>query len=287
MSNGIHYGKLDLFPDTKRLQVPLPDGDRGIAVTIGFMRQAALWGQADPQVRQLALEIVAGVPNRDTAGEINAIYQWVKSNIAFRGELDETVQTPEVTIKFGAGDCDDHAVLVAALLGAIGYQWQFKTVGIYGQSDFTHVYTEIYDGDGQFVTQYDPSNWVALDTTVDEASPGWEPAGISRSATWSEMRGFRNFRLGQAGDGAGQNVGGDISQVITAATPLITAFKPQPKPVWVPGYGVVYPNTYQAQPSPEYGYGYGYDVRTVPGWLWIVAAVGGVALYNMGKARAR
>lgn len=298
MATGIQYGKLHLFPETKLLRVPLPAGDRGIAVTVGFMRQAAEWGQADPQIRQLALEIVDGVPNRDSVGEINAVYQWVKSNIAFRGELDETVQTPEVTIKFAAGDCDDHSVLVAALLGSIGYTWEFKTVAVNGQEDFTHVYAEIYDGNGQVVTSYDPADWIAMDTTVDEAYPGWQPGDVTRAATWSEgrsrddgkfMRGYRTFR-GLGDDGSDPTVGDQISQVISAATPLVTAFAPQPQPqqvpVYIPNYGVMYPGTNYSQtpgqqpiPQPP-----ARKPLALP-WGWIALGVGAFALFKMGESR--
>ena len=67
----------------------------------------------------------------------------------------ETVQTPEVTISQGAGDCDDMAVLTAALATAMGYKFRFKTIGKDGPS---HVYTEILDP---------KKGW----TVVDPASP--------------------------------------------------------------------------------------------------------------------
>lgn len=263
MATGIEFGTLDLFPETKVLHVPLPAGDRGIALTIGFMRQAAEHGQGDPQIRQLALKIVASVPNNDTAGELAAIYRWVKANIAFRGELDETVQSPEVTLKFMAGDCDDFSVLIAALAGALGYQWDFKTVALSQTAgDFTHVYPVVED--------YASGQWVPLDATVEGAYPGWEPAGITRAATWKGLGMARFKGLGDDNTGdqsSGQNAAQQISDVLTAATPIVYAFR-DPRDHYTP------PRVY-VPPQP-----------TRPAWLWpAVIGLGALTLYHIGQNR--
>ncbi|HZU29550.1 MAG TPA: transglutaminase family protein, partial [Candidatus Angelobacter sp.] len=119
--------------------IHIPDGDAGIARTIQFMRLAALQGARSPQIRGLALHIVRDVPSRDSQGEVQAIYNWVKQNIKFRGEYEETIQTPEVTLRFRAGDCDDHSVLLSALLASIGYRTEFKTVAVRGERQYSHV----------------------------------------------------------------------------------------------------------------------------------------------------
>jgi hypothetical protein len=280
-----------------------PDGDKGVAITICLMQYAAQAGAQDPKIRELALKIVSGVPNNDRQGEIDAIYNWVKDNIAFRGEHDETVQAPEVTLRFEGADCDCQSVLVAALLGSIGYPVNFKTVASVGEKDFSHVYAEVLDDS--------TGQWRALplDTTVAEASPGWEPPHIGRAKEWPAvglgrfMRRHGRLRgLGQD-DGSGDSTGSQIADVIAAAGPIITAFRPQPQPMYMPGYGVVYPNTPTQYSTPYYSPAGNANVpfspntnrtptasftaASIPWWGWALLGFGGLALFKSGESRGR
>ncbi len=91
-----------------------------------------------------------------------------------RGRADRCV----VTLQLKAGDCDDHSVLIAALLKSIGYQVQFKTVATErgNPQQFSHVYVIVRDKrTGQ---------WVPLDSTVPGSFAGWEPPMIYRSRTY-------------------------------------------------------------------------------------------------------
>jgi len=50
------------------------------------------------------------------------IYDWISENIAYVSDPNsmESVYHPSETLKSGAGDCDDHAVLLASMLESIG-----------------------------------------------------------------------------------------------------------------------------------------------------------------------
>lgn len=62
--------------------------------------------------------------------EIKATYEWVRDNIRYVRDIRgvETLQLPPITLPrdispeygIGAGDCDDHVILLATLLSAIG-----------------------------------------------------------------------------------------------------------------------------------------------------------------------
>jgi len=275
-----------MFPTTKVQRIPLPNGDRGIAITIDWMRKAAQDGARDPQIRQLALQITRNVPNKDNAGELAAVYQWVKDNIRFRGEWDETIQAPEVTLKFGAGDCDDHSVLMCALLGSIGYRCRFETVAVRGEQDFTHVYAEALDPSTE--------KWTALDTTVSQAFPGWEPPDKTREKEWKalgriNMMGayrqrtvFPRRRLRGLGD--------DVAQAaadINAALPLVNAIAD----VNAQDY---YTRIYGAPLRPAssigltYGPGSATLTSTTPSWLWPAAiALGAVVVFSFLRPQRR
>jgi hypothetical protein len=162
---------------------PLATGDAGIEQTIRAMSKQAQGseGAQNPYVRMLALDISRGLGARDYFGQIEAIYEWVKQNIEFRGEFSETVQSPLVSLQMGAGDCDCQVTLLAALLLAQGIPVRPVTVaGDAGDPEtFTHVYLEAYDRSAE--------QWIPLDTTVPSASPGWAPKNVFRKQAWAAL----------------------------------------------------------------------------------------------------
>jgi len=159
----------------------IPDGDAGVAATIAKMRSLVHGPQGVRSwtVRRTVLEAVRGIERGQH--EIDAVFDWIKANIEFRGEYGETLQSPEATINLGAGDCDDQSMLAAAMLNSLGYNTRFKTVALaYSPDEYSHVYLEVRDKrTGQ---------WVPLDPTVAMAYPGWEPEEIARSRSYAENR---------------------------------------------------------------------------------------------------
>lgn len=169
-------GKLLRFHSAQLMR----DGDAGIYATVRVM-QAMVYGPGgvkSPEVRVAALQAVRGVDRG--MDEIAAVHSYVKQNIEFRGEYAETLQEPRVTLQLGAGDCDDHSMLIMALLLSLGIRARFKTVAVPSAPDtFAHVYVEALDRrTGQ---------WVPLDSTVPGAGPGWEPPDATRSQTYAVM----------------------------------------------------------------------------------------------------
>jgi transglutaminase-like putative cysteine protease len=167
----------------------IPNGDAGIAATIAKMRSlvGGVKGVMSLTVRQKTLEAVRGVERGQS--EIDAVFHWIKDNIEFRGEHGETLQSPEATLNFGAGDCDDQAMLAAAMLNSLGFVTRFKTIALDDSPDeLSHVYIEVMDH-GQ---------WTSLDPTVENSYPGWEPENIARAETYG-MSGNSNGALGIIG----------------------------------------------------------------------------------------
>lgn len=164
-------------------RAPLAAGDRGIALTIWVMRKVVEGkdGAVNPQVRQQALSIVHGLDSKDKPGQIAAVLNWVKQNIDFRGEYNETIQSPIVTLQLAGGDCDDHSTLIAAMLKSLGFKTRFQTVAADADdpNQFTHVFAEAFDPTTR--------QWVALDSTVKESYPGWRPQRVYRSQSWKPM----------------------------------------------------------------------------------------------------
>lgn len=124
-------------------------------------------------MRNLALKITnriqrhpeTGLPDmRNIDGVAQALYRWVTRNINYvRDPWNiERIQSPDVTIRQKAGDCDDHAILGATLLQSLGIPTGFRVVSRTGRN-YDHIY----------VVFKTPTVWKSFDTTVTKY-PGYE-----------------------------------------------------------------------------------------------------------------
>lgn len=156
--------------DNQRLAA-LRAGSWGVKDTLWHMAKMAADGKVDPSIRQLAIKIVKSVPGKDWRGECEAVQRWVKHNVRYMRDIAgvETIQSPAITVKLGAGDCDDQSVLVGALLGSMGFDIRFVAIG-QKYDEYNHVFAEaLIPGEG----------WVTVETT-EPVSVGWQPQYVSR-----------------------------------------------------------------------------------------------------------
>lgn len=153
---------------TKAQLLGLPDGTPGAQQTMVYMRQLVREAIIDPQqrIRELALKII---PSSSWVDQVRAIQAWVQNNIRYvRDPVDqELVQTPQKTMEYRAGDCDDQSVLTCALLTAIGHPCQFVAFGFRG-AELSHVVSQTLIG----------TKWVTVET-IEHRPLGWEPPGIT------------------------------------------------------------------------------------------------------------
>lgn len=149
----------------------LPSGRAGVRQTLVYMRDWVREYRVSPVVRQLAINILRSVPSKNWLAEAEAIRRWVAGNIRYTRDVAgvETLQTPEVTLKMRAGDCDDQATLIAAMLESVGFETRIVAIGA-RDGDFDHVYVEAaVPGRG----------WLSVETT-EPVTIGWEPKYRSR-----------------------------------------------------------------------------------------------------------
>lgn len=126
------------------------------------MRRAVRQDYGTLPVRQLATTIVAGA-GADRQAEVALIRRWLEGHSEFvRDPIGlEWVQTPLAQLEALAilgvvqGDCDDVAVLGAALGMAVGLRARFITIG--SARAFVHVFTVLGDPTGR--------QWWELDIT--------------------------------------------------------------------------------------------------------------------------
>lgn len=131
-------------------------------------------GEDLPAMRKLALQVTAHCDARDDKCEARAIYDWVRKNIRYSGDIAphklpsgdvdsvDLFQTAKQTADFKGGDCDDHSILVSTLAILNGIQARLRVTSPYkwGQDNFTHIYPVLG------LPKNDPKKWVAVDTTL-------------------------------------------------------------------------------------------------------------------------
>jgi len=108
----------------------LADGTRGTGLTVSRVRELIHEGGKDPRVITLARRLVGPVPEMNTDGEISAIFNHVRRGVRytqdpFRAETltDAPTLVQEMTENgLAYGDCDDHVVVLGAMLEAVGYE---------------------------------------------------------------------------------------------------------------------------------------------------------------------
>lgn len=144
----------------------LPEGVAGIRATLNAMLYLTRQFLATLEIRDLAEAIIAGIPNKDYDGEIEAIQQWVRDNIRYTRDPYnvETLKTPLELIASRQGDCDDQALLVGTLAASIGFPVRYVAIGNNADRAYDHVYCEVKLG----------TVWVSVETT-ECVSIGWQP----------------------------------------------------------------------------------------------------------------
>ena len=147
----------------ERTRHMIGDGRAGGIDTLHRMRAIILDQIAAPIVRLTAARIVTGT-GTNSDYQIELLRRWLRLHIGFlRDPLgEELLQTPADVLAMLAAngsvdvDCDDVAMLGAALGMSIGLRARLQMIGVAG--GYTHVWTELSTPDG------DP-RWIDLDIT--------------------------------------------------------------------------------------------------------------------------
>lgn len=124
----------------------------GARQTLQAMAHLAQLGLRNQKIRNKAVEITTkgflngtGLQQKDFTGEAQRILAFVRDDIRYVKDTDgvELLHDPAYLLDIGAGDCDDKAILLAALLGSIGHQTRFKAVA-FEPDQYIHVWLQDY-----------------------------------------------------------------------------------------------------------------------------------------------
>lgn len=121
----------------------------------------------DGEVKKVADKIVSISCENNRVCNAKAVYYFVRDRIEYVNDPgSEFVKEPLYTLEVGAGDCDDHAVLLASLLRSIGFETRFVFIT-------NHVYIQALIPEA--LKRYQSSGWVNLDSTCSNCEFGELP----------------------------------------------------------------------------------------------------------------
>lgn len=188
-------------------------GKIGEAGRLRFLRTAAEQASMDPRIRQLAFKILrdARVEQRQYREQAAALLSWVQHNIAYINEPNEILQDPLYTLKPGvqAGDCDDLALLLAALFGAVALPWRFVLSGrgpdgapILWVEGTTRSLAQLRARWGHIFVRvglpaFAPKEWLYAEPTVKGVALGWD--AVSQGGALTVAEGGRGVVAGVVG----------------------------------------------------------------------------------------
>jgi hypothetical protein len=146
----------------------------------------------DPSVRALALDLVRGTPqhgNESELAELSRVFWFAKNNIEYRQDPHQydLYSTASRTLQVRSGDCDDHCVLTASLIGNLGYIPGAKVISPDGSNWHIYALTSVFP---RHNPEAPTARYIAMDTTQPPSYLGWEPPQkfqrYSKTVTFTE-----------------------------------------------------------------------------------------------------
>lgn len=138
--------KKELIDNTTEISVnsvikkrePIYQSDRGS----NFVQINKIIFPIDPTIRNTAIQVAKNHPGAYNIYQVCDLFDYVEDNIEYVSDPSgfDYMAKPSDTLTAGAGDCDDHALLLAALIESIG-----GTPRIYLTED--HMFPAVYIGD--------------------------------------------------------------------------------------------------------------------------------------------
>jgi hypothetical protein len=176
---------------------PLPDNGDGVRVfhlprwkdgddrgRVAALRQIALEAGRDPRMATIAVGVLrrAGAPPRAYEKQAEALLRYVQTAVYYVNEPGERLQDPFYTLQVGYGDCDDMAILLAALAESLRLPWRMAISGNKNGRMVRWVEGEPYPADVKWSHIYvrlgwpafTPKTWVSAEPTLRGVPLGWD-----------------------------------------------------------------------------------------------------------------
>ena len=175
-----NLGKL---PDQELRKVG--DGINGNLDTVEVMKKMAREYSRHDLVKRLATNILhhKNIPSHHYLDEAKAIGDFVKRHVRYVKDPvgTESLTAPDMMIRmmkevgYSMGDCDDMALLTAALLMSIGIHPRFRTVRYRGNTgNFSHIYVVVYEKNVSNTDSPGPTKRLVIDCIIKDKPIGYE-----------------------------------------------------------------------------------------------------------------
>ena len=143
----------------------IPNGDVGTSETLARMTALVRTASLHPLVRRQAVEIVQDAAGIDDRLKARLIRDWVDSRTIFMPDPygAELLHSPDAVVAhiltdgIAHVDCDDVAMLSAALGRSVGLRARFVAVGFSPDGPFRHVWAELGSPRASFWLPVDPT----------------------------------------------------------------------------------------------------------------------------------
>src|SRR5512132_1419119 len=161
----------------------IPKGHAGTRKTVQAMQGLIREGAKNFYLRQKAIDILLSrnIRPKDYLGEIKALFDWVQQNIRYTKDPFrlEVLHSARRMLQLRAGDCDDMAILLGAMVESVGHPVRLVLTGPdpLRPDLFTHVYLEAFH----------KGQWIPLDPTMPHPA-GWAPRALVKTVIAIERR---------------------------------------------------------------------------------------------------
>lgn len=161
---------------------------------IEALREIAMKAGRDPRIATLAVQVIkaAGAESRDYKGQAAALLAWTQKNVYYLNEPGERLQDPLYTLQMQHpyGDCDDMALVLAALYETCRLPWRFVLSGrtrkgklvrwVEGtpkkRASWSHIYVIVG------WPPYTPKKWLYAEPTLKGVPLGWDVVGAQKKS---------------------------------------------------------------------------------------------------------
>ena len=107
------------------------------------MARLAREGSKSIRIRSTAVELTRRLVQKDYVAEARTCLEYVRDRIRYVRDIYdvETLHHAETILETGSGDCDDKAILLAALLRSVGHPVRFIAIS-HVPGLYSHVWTQ-------------------------------------------------------------------------------------------------------------------------------------------------
>ncbi len=155
----------------------IPHGQQGLDAKIWRIRELVNDAVRDANFRQMVVEQLGQVRERDWDGEVKAVVRFVQRMRFTRDPFAENglevfihpkAMMLQIIGGIAAGDCDDHVLLATAMLEVIGYETRYR-VGGPRKGQYQHIWIDV---------KHPTKGWIPVELIKPGIKFGFDPSPL-------------------------------------------------------------------------------------------------------------